>query len=142
MPTTSDYQREFERARRAGFLTEGRQVHSRQLAEAVCKECGADPCECEDCDVLEGRIPRESLEVMEILAATDPHTFTFMVECEGFRVSAVREQDPLQTQTLPEDVEAVASCISDDVNDPEARFDSYQSRLIEMANEYGYIVNG
>ena len=142
MPSTNDYQKMFEQARRRGPIVEGRQVASRLLAEAVCPECGEDPCECEEeRDPLEGAVPRESLDVMEILAATDPHTFTFMVECEGLRVAAVRDRDPLTKEALAEDIDAVAATITENPDEPDDRLDRYQAAIKEIAEDYGYCLH-
>ena len=142
MPSTNDFQRMFEQARRRGPITEGRHVASHLLSEAVCPECGQEPCECdEEKDPLTGAVPRESLDVMEILAATDPHTFIVMVECHGLRVAAIRDRDPLQKEALAEDVDAVAASITGSPDEPDDSLDRYQMAVKEIAQDYGYVVS-
>ena len=142
MPSTNDYQRMFEQARSRPTINEARRVASTLLSEAVCPECGDDPCTCDedDDDQLHGAVKRESLDVLEILAATDPHTFTFMVECEGMNVAAVRDRDPLYQAAMAEDVKVIASTITENPNEPDIRLDRYQLAIQEMAADYGFVV--
>lgn len=142
MPSTNDYQRMFDQARRRPTIAEDRHIASTLLSEAVCPDCGDDPCTCdEDEDQLHGAVKRESLDVLEILAATDPHSFTFMVECEGMNVAAVRDRDPLYKAAMAEDVEAIATTITENPDEPDIRLDRYQLAIQEMALEYGYVLS-
>ena len=145
MPSTNEYAQQLARARRdSHMMTEGRRVVPMESQIGICNTCGEEPCVCEcneDSDGLEGSITRESIEVVEILAATDPHTFTFLTECEGLKVAAIRDQDPLEKQTLPEEIAAIAEVINEDIMELDNGLDKHQSAIKELAADYGYCVH-
>lgn len=142
MASTKDHQDRFASARNRMLIENHRPIPvGRPILEAVCPECGQEDCECDnEYDELVDRVPRESLDVMEILAATDPHTFTFLTECEGMTVAAIRPSDPLIKETLPEDVAALADVMTEDAMEYDDRLNPRQRRLRELAQDYGYVI--
>lgn len=83
-------------------------------------------------------IARESLEVMETLAAFDPESFAFMVEhTTGIRATARRDLDPIYKEAIPEDIDAVASIM---VDEDAQRLDDYDHSVKEIGESYGYVM--
>jgi len=87
------------------------------------------------------KLARQSLAVMEVLAAADPATFGALLATEGLRVVATRERDPLVNRALPEDVEAVAAIISESLTERNpTNLDRHQLDLLALAEDYHYVV--
>ena len=81
-----------------------------------------------------------TLESLEVLANSDPETFAEAVKKYGLQVIGSRESDPLQTQVQEELVAAMASAITEDINDNTELTDMQQA-IYQLAEQYGYIVH-
>lgn len=133
MPSTNDYERRIRRAQRIGTINESNSHFDWN------EEPEEDEVE-EECYDNMPKLKRESVEVMETLAATDPLTFTYLLKSEGIDVLGHREYDPLVTEAVKADVMAVASVISESPNSINTSLDKWQVQVQQKAHEYGYIV--
>lgn len=87
---------------------------------------------------MSNRLP--SLESMEILAVSDPEAFGSLMEHIGLPIVGIAEDDPLETRISESTVAAIATEITEDVNeyvDIDPRLFGYK----EMAEDYGYVVS-
>jgi hypothetical protein len=80
-----------------------------------------------------------SIESLQILAKSDPELFAEAVKQYGLRVIGTREADPLKTQVQEELVSAMASAITEDINN-NTELTTRQMAIYKLAEQYGYIV--
>jgi len=76
---------------------------------------------------------------LEVLAKSDPTLFAETIKQLGLLVIGTRESDPLQTQVQEELVSAMASAITEDIND-NTELTAQQKAVYRLAEEYGYII--
>ena len=80
-----------------------------------------------------------TIESLEILAKSDPTLFAEAIKKYGFQMVGIRESDPLQTQVQEELVVAMASAITESI-DENAELTVEQQTVYQLAEQYGYIV--
>jgi len=81
-----------------------------------------------------------NLSTLKILAESDPAVFADAIETFGIKVVGVKDNDPLNKRIQQESIVAMASVITEDVND-DAEFTPLQKAIKAIAEENGYIVS-
>ncbi len=86
-----------------------------------------------------GELPRESVAVMEVLAALDPPSFAFyMAESTGLKIVKLRTPDPLRKGAMAEDVATIAATLGNE--ELTESLDDYQLALKGLAEDYNFVL--
>lgn len=80
-----------------------------------------------------------SLNVMGIVAISDPPLFEHMMAQEGLRIVGVQSDDPLEMSVQEEAVTAIASTLTEDIHEP-IELTRRQHSLKRLAENVGYVV--
>lgn len=80
-----------------------------------------------------------SLTTLELMAASDRSLFEHHMSKIGLPVIGRRNNDPTDKHVQLESISALASCITEDVND-NVNLSDYQKTAKRIAEDYGYIV--
>jgi len=80
-----------------------------------------------------------SLTAMELMAVGDRSLFEHHMKRIGLPIAGRRNLDPTETDVQLESISAVASIITEDV-DENIGLDSYRARVKKIAEDHGYIV--
>ena len=91
------------------------------------------------------RLRRETLAVMEALAAFDQRTFKFLAgHTASMRVYPISPRDPLDTTANPDDVATIAATIGEmsgnQATSHPPGLDHYHTGLVDIGGEYGLVV--
>jgi len=81
-----------------------------------------------------------SLGVVELLATTDANVFEHVMDSIGLSILGMRDGDPLRTTAMPEDIDAVASELTESA-DEYHDLDPYLASIKDLAEALGYIVS-
>jgi len=102
------------------------------------------PPESETPEKKEEEAPMESIQpsigAIELLATTDANVFEHVMSSIGLPILGVRDDDPLQKTALPEDIEAMASELTESA-DEYHDLDPYLASIKDLAEALGYIVS-
>ena len=79
---------------------------------------------------------QESLDVLEILACYDPHSFKTMVQgTTSLKVIPMQQRDPLIKTAMDEEVQAIAAIFNED-----RKLTVYESKVKQLGYDYDYLV--
>ena len=81
-----------------------------------------------------------NIDTLRILANSDQDVFAETITSFGMKVIGTKSDDPLEKRVEMESVEAMASIITEDVND-NADMTPAQISIQEIANEVGLIIS-
>ena len=80
-----------------------------------------------------------TLSALRVLANSDRRVFAEAIKSYGLKVIGLRNNDPLATKIQVESVSAIASTLSEDIDDP-VGLSKKAEKAMQIAEEYGYIV--
>jgi len=80
-----------------------------------------------------------NLSTLRILANSDPYVFAEEIKKYGLQVVGLRNRDPLETRVQAESVSAIASTLTEDIDDPVGLHPA-TVQAMRIAEEFGYIV--
>jgi hypothetical protein len=80
-----------------------------------------------------------SLSTLRVLANSDPYVFAEAIKKYGLRVVGLQNRNPLETRVQSESVSAIASTLTEDIDDP-VDLPRQSVDAMRIAEEYGYIV--
>ncbi len=80
-----------------------------------------------------------NIDVLELLARTDPSTFVRSMQTLGFKMNGKANTDPLNTQVQESTIDSISSFITEDINDA-SRENHLMAKARKLAERYGYIV--
>lgn len=86
---------------------------------------------------FEGVMPNP--QVLELIAVADKNLFRCIAESNGFKVLGLRHHDPLSKATIQEDIDAIASEITEDADD-HVQFGGHRGTLKSIGEKHGYIL--
>lgn len=79
------------------------------------------------------------IETLRILATSDQEVFAEAINSFGMEVVGTKNMDPLEKRVQVESIEAMASVITEDIND-DAELTPAQSAIRKIAEDVGLIV--
>jgi hypothetical protein len=82
---------------------------------------------------------RPSLAIFKLLITSDRGLFEHLINREGLQLVGLKNRDPLDTAVKSEAILAIASALTESVNDF-TELTQRQSYLKHLAEQYGYIV--